>query len=1394
VQLSPKIPIVLKADSLNFHLPSRAFYTVALALLLWSASVVSARADAILQLFNLSWNQVADKMPEIAEAGYSSLWLPPPVKAGSAFSVGYDVFDPFDLGDKDQRGTIATQYGTKQELLRLVRIAHRFGLRVYFDNIVNHRGFDVPGYDSNTPTNLYPGMVPGDFHLMTIAGGFFRNVSNIRDYNDPWQVQNLSLSGLLDISQENPNANFGPTEGSTASKPVLVRHPNNPEYYDFNSAGVRVGFGKVTQANLNANPNAFKEDVGAYLIRSVRYLIDQTKCDGLRLDAVKHVPSYFFGLQSGANKDTDSSGYVGNAQLQFNLTHGFNDPNHRDSNFDTETPRTDALIFGEHLGEPPAYSEYTDAGMRLLDSPLRNYLNNVLGNPSASLAGLDQRDSGGFSASVRVMHAQSHDNDYAAHRELQNAYYFTREGVPLIYSDGYHEATGNPPFPRNAKAPYLGEFGDNKMPDLAYLHHQLARGGTRSRWSDSDVVAYERYDYRESTNASDQTVLLFAMNDNYAGDISFDDGVAQNDSGVPSTCYPVVNVRPQGLVVGFPPGSHLRQLADSPGKERACPELLVRLATNDKTEAQNSINDTNPVNRKVYVGSQTLAPGGGAIEFKIPSGSYVLYGYQWPEPSRVDATLTNSAGVVTNTDAIIIQQAGRVVPRVTVFRTDGPNGDAGFNPIYPFKMRGSLDSSGNMVGGSNLSNLTYSISIPVITNTGPLDFLVRVDGSAANALLKLDGGMDLNSQMGLGASNTFTQGVLDLRDNKPGLAYDTFLGYEQCVTNFHYGPEKFAARNIFRDTVQSLGAETFYYTVGSDITTTVVNGIGLGNAYSEETAAWVYHDPSASNNITGKPVVRQRSSTASPASVDVYVKVGYQFNINKCLIYYTTDNTNPEGAYGVGQGTTRTVEATFAGDDASDATIDWWKGTIPAVASGTVRYKIGLYKNNAAPIVDYADSKHYALAQFALTNWNPASAQVWLHNDLATNQIATGLADGFHILRARAFLPRANKSSVFNTFLQTFYYDVQPPDGVIAFPTAATAALNSVDYDFVVRADDTTTDVEYNVIDGDPNNDDANTGFHNGNGLSSGQPVFAKAARVSPLPSLTQQYPNFLQEFRFTYFAVPSNGTATIKIRLKEITSAASTNHYRELTRTISAAAPPQTVSIAFPSASGQNISLSGSNVYTIVTCFSSTLTPDINLFTIRIDGADQPRTNNAGVAAYHIQGSYCGPGKSDLRYDWSGMSSGQHYIQVIYNGDGLNLQASRLVHVTVSGQTDTDGDGLPDTWETQYGLNPFDGTGANGPDGDPDGDHFTNLQEYLAGTNPMDPASFLRITQLSGGGQVVSWSSVPGKNYQVFATSGLGSPFQVISGTITAFGGTTSFTNSAPVSSRQFYRVQVGP
>ena len=510
---------------------ARALITTVVALLLFAGTVQS---EVILQFFNNSWDEISDEIPELAEVGYTALWLPPPQKCSGGASVGYDLWDPFDLGGKDQRSTVKTRYGTEEQLLRLIETAHRFGMRVYFDNIMNHRAFDIPGYNADTPIDIYPGMLPEDFHLRVTEEGFYRKWNNTENWGNTWQVQYQNLSDLIDIAHETPNGNFGTSEGSTHTKISFVRHPNNPEYYDYHPSLGWVGFGttNITTNTIAQDPNFYKEDVGGYLMRSVRWLVDKTKVDGLRLDAVKHVPSYFFGEQYAVNKDSNSNGYCGHAQWQFDKTRGFIDAdNYRDTVFDTEKSygRNDLMMFGEHMGEPPPYDEYWAAGMRLLDARTHSTFNDKFGNPSSGLNGLDSADyiSGvQMGQHLGVYYAKSHDDNVAYREELHNAMNLTRAGLPVIYTDGNRHAEtlgqSGGAFPRHANTAYLGQWGDQRIRNLVYIHNQFARGTNVGKWSDADIVIYERRDKRENMGMSDAdgTVLLMMINDNYAGGAS----------------------------------------------------------------------------------------------------------------------------------------------------------------------------------------------------------------------------------------------------------------------------------------------------------------------------------------------------------------------------------------------------------------------------------------------------------------------------------------------------------------------------------------------------------------------------------------------------------------------------------------------------------------------------------------------------------------------------------------------------------------------------------------------------------------------------------------------------------------------------------------------------------
>jgi alpha-amylase len=121
------------------------------------------------------WDHLAAQARGLREVGFTAIWMPPPLKGASGtLSVGYDVYDDYDLGNKPQMGTVPTRYGTREQLARCVAMMRASGLDVYLDLVENQRSGginfryryrDARGGDTGRfpkdPDNFHP-QVPQD--------------------------------------------------------------------------------------------------------------------------------------------------------------------------------------------------------------------------------------------------------------------------------------------------------------------------------------------------------------------------------------------------------------------------------------------------------------------------------------------------------------------------------------------------------------------------------------------------------------------------------------------------------------------------------------------------------------------------------------------------------------------------------------------------------------------------------------------------------------------------------------------------------------------------------------------------------------------------------------------------------------------------------------------------------------------------------------------------------------------------------------------------------------------------------------------------------------------------------------------------------------------------------
>ena len=85
------------------------------------------------------WTRLADDAEHLANLGISHVWMPPAFKATNEKDVGYGVYDLFDLGEFNQKGTVRTKYGFKEDYLQTIQTLKEHGIQPMADVVLNHK-------------------------------------------------------------------------------------------------------------------------------------------------------------------------------------------------------------------------------------------------------------------------------------------------------------------------------------------------------------------------------------------------------------------------------------------------------------------------------------------------------------------------------------------------------------------------------------------------------------------------------------------------------------------------------------------------------------------------------------------------------------------------------------------------------------------------------------------------------------------------------------------------------------------------------------------------------------------------------------------------------------------------------------------------------------------------------------------------------------------------------------------------------------------------------------------------------------------------------------------------------------------------------------------------------
>ena len=403
------------------------------------------------------WNTVAKDAKLLSDIGITALWLPPAYKGmAGKDDVGYGVYDLYDLGEFDQKGSIKTKYGSKDEYINCIKILQKSGINCYADIVLNHKmGADMLQTIPATKVDW------GDHHKEVSGQEIVRVATKFtfpgrkHKYSD-FEWNWTHFHGI----------DYNDKTGEHAIFKFKDKNWDNSVDEEFGNFDYLMG----------ADIDFTNKEVVEECYKWAKWYLEETGVDGFRLDAVKHINAKFY--------------------------------NDFITNIKTETKK-DLFTVGEYwsadISKLNRYIEETEGQISLFDVPLHYNLYNASKDENYDLSQILNNTLVKEKPTLAVTFVDNHDTQPGQSLEsfIDNwfkipAYsiiLFRNEGYPCVFYGDYYG------IPHNSIKPL------KELETLIKLRKEKAYGTQTDYFDNPNFIGWTREGDEEHINSGLAVVI-----------------------------------------------------------------------------------------------------------------------------------------------------------------------------------------------------------------------------------------------------------------------------------------------------------------------------------------------------------------------------------------------------------------------------------------------------------------------------------------------------------------------------------------------------------------------------------------------------------------------------------------------------------------------------------------------------------------------------------------------------------------------------------------------------------------------------------------------------------------------------------------------------------------------